>query len=143
VDFRHPGRRARDHRRLALPGTFTFLGFTHFWGCSRKGPQVVRRTTARDRLARALGRVSQFCRAQRHTRVREQHHSLQRKLVGHYNYFGITGNWDGLKRFRQEVTRAWRYWLDRRSERRHLPWPRFRQLLERYPLPKVRIYHTV
>jgi hypothetical protein len=32
------------------PGTFDFLGFTHFWGKSRMGANVVKQQTAAGRL---------------------------------------------------------------------------------------------
>jgi hypothetical protein len=38
--------------------TFDFLGFTHVWGKSRKGYDVVRQITAKDRYARALASVT-------------------------------------------------------------------------------------
>jgi len=39
------------------PRSFDFLGFTLYWGRSRKGNWVVRRKTAKDRLSRALRAV--------------------------------------------------------------------------------------
>ena len=41
--------------------TFDFLGFTHYWAQSRKGMWVVKRQTARDRRARAMKSVRQWC----------------------------------------------------------------------------------
>jgi group II intron reverse transcriptase/maturase len=40
------------------PGSFDFLGFTHYWARSRKGTNVVKQKTAKKRLQRALGRIS-------------------------------------------------------------------------------------
>jgi hypothetical protein len=39
------------------PGTFDFLGFTHFWGKGRKGQWVIRRETSRKRFGRSLSRI--------------------------------------------------------------------------------------
>ena len=50
---------------------------------------------------------------------------LAKKVDGHYNYFGITGNSRALGRFLHEVTRVWRKWLDRRSRRGHMNWEPF------------------
>jgi hypothetical protein len=41
---------------------FDFLGFTHSWGKSRKGKDVVRQTTAKSRFARSLAAVKEWCR---------------------------------------------------------------------------------
>src|SRR5882724_2547311 len=73
------------------PGTFDLLGFTHYWGLSRKGKWVVKRKTARDRLSRALKRVAQWCRLHRHHPIEEQQQTLAQKLRGHFGYYGITG----------------------------------------------------
>lgn len=35
----------------------------------------------------------------------------------------------------------WQKWLNRRSQGNHLPWVRFKRLLERFELPRPRIYH--
>jgi group II intron reverse transcriptase/maturase len=122
-------------------GTFDFLGFTHYWGRSRAGRDVVRRKTARDRVRRSLRRVSQWCRRHRHRPVAEQHLRLSRALQGHYAYYGITGNARALQCVRLQVTRLWIKWLNRRSQRR-LSWAGARRLLARYPLPPPRIVHS-
>ena len=83
VDFRSPPRRGRS---------FALLGFTHFWGRSRKGRWIVQRKTAKDRFTRSLREIGQWCRAHRHWPVAAQQAALRRRLQGHYAYYGITGN---------------------------------------------------
>jgi RNA-directed DNA polymerase len=124
------------------PGTFDLLGFTHYWGRSRRGNWVVKRKTAVKRLSRALHRFNAWCRSHRHAPVAWQHQQLVQKLRGHYAYYGITGNEHRLRRVRWEVIRLWRKWLNRRSQRRRMHWERFARLLEQYPLPRVKIVHT-
>ena len=121
--------------------SFDFLGFTHHWGRSRKGNWVVRQKTAKSRLKRAVTTVAAWCRRHRHLPVSEQRDSLERKLLGHYAYYGITGNYRALARYRRLVARMWRYWLARRSQRGK-PWTRFTRLLEQYPLPAARVVHS-
>lgn len=125
------------------PGSFDFLGFTHFWGRSRKGYWVVRQQTASGRFTRALRRVSDWCCRNRHRRIKEQQAEISRKLQGHCAYYGITGNSQALSRFRHEVGRVWRKWLDRRSQQSRMPWERFNQLLRHYPLPPARCVHSI
>ena len=120
-----------------MRGSFDLLGFTHYWGTSRKRKlQVVKRKTAGDRFGRAVRRVYEWCRAFRHTPVARQHEQLERKLRGHDNYYGIRGNYEALARFRHEVMKAWRKWLNRRSHKARMTWERFNRLLDRYPLPQ-------
>lgn len=138
VDFRHPLRGGPARGR-----SFDYLAFSHHWARSRKGRWVVKRKTAKGRFGRALQRMVQRCRRERHRPVREQHAALSRALRGHYAYFGIVGNSRALVRFRCEVERAWRCWLNRRSAKAGMTWPRFMRLLARYPLPPARVVHRV
>ena len=117
------------------------LGFTHYWGLSRRGKWVVKRRTASDRFGRALRRIADWCRQHRHREVREQWQGLSQKLRGHFGYFGITGNYEALERMREAVKAAWRKWLDRRSNSSRMTWPKMEVLLSRYPLPRARIVH--
>jgi group II intron reverse transcriptase/maturase len=121
--------------------TFDFLGFTHYWGLSRKKNWVVQRKTAKKKLKLAVRRVYEWCRKHRHDPVKEQWRSLCRKLHGHYGFYGITFNSRSLDRFYEQVKRSWRKWLNRRSRDKDMPWDRFNRLLERYPLPTPRIVH--
>ena len=144
VEFRRPDKRdpPAGGERSGRAGTFDLLGFTHFWGKSRTGKWVVKRSTAKDRFRRALARVAEWCRWHRHDDVREQQLALASKLRGHYGYFGITGNSRALSRFWHEVIGVWRKWLNRRSQNAGMTWERMHRLLERYPLPTPRIVHS-
>jgi hypothetical protein len=124
------------------PGTFDMLGFTHYWGRSRKGNWVVRQKTAKDRLSRAIHSISQWCRVHLHDPVREQWRSLCAKLRGHDAYYGITGNSRALRSFHYAALVAWRKWLDRRSDRARMSWKKMAKLLERYPWPQPHIFHS-
>jgi RNA-directed DNA polymerase len=125
------------------PGTFDFLGFTHYWGKSRKGGAIIKRKTASKRLRRSLTRISQWCRAHRHDRLSAQHQMLARKMRGHYGYYGITGNARMLTMFWHAVERIWQRWLSRRSQRAKIKWERFKQLLGVFPLPSPRVVHSI
>ena len=137
MPFRSPDRVDNDDDR---PGTFNLLGFTHYWGKSRKGNWVVMKRTAKDRFSRALRRIREWCRQHRHDPLETQHLTLTRKLNGHYAYYGITPNFKAIARFSHAVVSVWWRALARRSQRR-LPWWKMQKLLERYPLPAPRIVH--
>jgi group II intron reverse transcriptase/maturase len=125
------------------PGTFTLLGFTHYWGRSLRGNWVVKRKTASSRLSRALRSIAQWCRQHRHQPLGVQQQTLGQKLRGHFAYYGITGNSRALSLFRTGVVRRWRFWLNRRNRQRSLDWGLFNRLLQRYPLPQTQVVHSV
>jgi RNA-directed DNA polymerase len=139
IDFR-PERHGGTHPDCKEP-PFDFLGFTHTWGKSQRGKNVVRQRTAKSRLARALTAISDWCRTNRHRPVLDQHTVLSAKLKGHYAYYAITGNMQQLQRYAQQVTRNWRKWLARRTRSKRLPWERFCAFLARHPLPAAKVTH--
>lgn len=125
------------------PGTFDLLGFTHYWGLSRQGRWVIQQKTALNRLSRALKTISRWCRLNRHHPIIEQHRTLTRKMRGHYAYYGITGNARALNAFQLVVHHIWRKWLGRRKRDGQLTWDAITQMLQRYPLPRPMIVHSV
>jgi group II intron reverse transcriptase/maturase len=137
VAFRPP--HSSDEGPRPRSETFDLLGFTHYWGKSRKGRWAVKRKTASDRFRRGIANIAAWCRVHRHDPLREQQKALSRKLNGHFGYFGITGNSEALARFRYEAQRAWGKWLSRRSQRARLAWERLTMLMGRFPLPFPRI----
>ena len=146
VAFRKPPECTDSHGDGPGPGTFDLLGFTHYWGLSRRGHWVIRRKTASARLSRALKRIGEWCRWNRHRPLLEQWSTLSTKLTGHYGYYGITGNMRSIEWFRHQVERLWRKWLGRRSAQARMHWARFAELLDRFPLPAAclprSIYHV-
>jgi RNA-directed DNA polymerase len=145
VPFRRPGTQSTSDSPGAesSTGTFDLLGFRHYWGKSRYGNWVVKRKTMPSRFGRALKKIATWCRKSRHLPLPDQHQALKQKLIGHYGYFGITGNADALQRFRTAVFRLWRKWLSRRHRRPVLSWATFTSLLQHYPLPLPRVVHSV
>ena len=126
-------------------GTFDFLGFTHYWGKTRKGGYAVKRKTASKRMRRSLKAINQWLQSHVHLGMREQWDKLKQKLLGHFAYYGITGNGEALERFREVVKRLWHKWLNRRSRRDGgMSWQRLEELIKRYyPFPPARVVHSI
>jgi hypothetical protein len=139
VDFRFQRLHGRHPATSAT--TFNFLGFTHVWGKSRKGKPVVRQVTAKDRYARALRAVREWCSKHLHLPLKVQRQHLARVMQGHYAYYGITGNIRRVKWYHHQFERIWKSGLSRRSRTGKLTRDRMRRVLDRYPLPAARIVH--
>ena len=122
--------------------SFDLLGFTLYWGRSRKGRWVVQQKTMKSRFRRALRRISMWCRENRHEPVKEQSEALSQKLKGHYSYYGVTGNYRALLLLYERVKRIWHKWLGRRSNR-PLYWDRMVAILKAFPLERPRVVHSV
>ena len=140
VDFRNNKPNGTNHPETD-DTSFTFLGFTHVWGRSRAGKNVVRQVTAKNRYARALAAVTAWCRIHRHQSIPDQNAHLAAMMRSHYAYYGITGNSRRIRWYAYQVERIWQKWLSRRDRKRRLNWSRFAALLKRHPLPAARIVH--
>jgi RNA-directed DNA polymerase len=136
VDFRHPWK--CDDK----PQTFDFLGFTHYWGKTKRGGYAVTRQTKGKKFRAALANIADWCKRHRHEPVAQQHRKLSEKVRGHYAYYGIRGNFAALARFRHEARRLWWYWLNRRSRERSGGTRLWKLLTEHFPLPLARIVHA-
>jgi RNA-directed DNA polymerase len=136
IDFRHPPRKTDKDDKA---NSFDMLGLTHHWAKSKRGYWVVKQKTAKGRFTRAIQRIRDWCRENRHRPVREQSEALAKKLRGHYAYYGVIGNSQSLGRFYYEVCQQWRKWLSRRSQKALLNWQTFNKLLKRFPLPVPRM----
>jgi RNA-directed DNA polymerase len=142
VRFVSPANRRYGGSAKGKPGSFDFLGFTHYWGRTRKGTWVAKRKTAKTRLRRTLKRANAWLRRRRHHPVKWQHKKLSQALNGHYAYFALTGNQRSMLSLRWQVICLWRKWLNRRSWRGQMPWEKFNKLLQHYPLPLPRAVRT-
>jgi group II intron reverse transcriptase/maturase len=135
IRFRRPRRDGSGPKS----GSYDFLGFTHYWGRSRRGNWTLKRKTAKGRFSRALCALNQWMKRARHVPLAKQSKTLGQKLAGHFNYYGIRGNSDAINRFAYEVRRLWKKWLGRRSQRALMTWEKFHRLLRRYQLPPARL----
>ncbi|WP_319548601.1 hypothetical protein [Desulfogranum marinum] len=121
--------------------TFDFLGFTHIAGKDRSGRYLAQRKTSRKSFRRSIKAIYEWCKVNRHQPLSLQYKELSLKLSGHYEYYGIRGNYDALSRFRQRVWKLWRLALMRRSQK--VNHKRLYTLtVETFKLPLPRITHS-
>jgi len=121
---------------------FDFLGFEFRWGEDREGKDHINRRTSRKKLRNSLQNFTQWCRQNRNLPIGVLFEKLNRKLQGYYNYYAITGNFEGIKEFYYNAIRILRKWLNRRSQRRSYNWTAFIQLLDHFRAPRPRILHN-
>ena len=127
-------------KRGERPGSFDFLGFTHYCGTRRDGTGFrMKRVTARKKFIAKLRIFKEWLKKARTLKTRELWGIAAAKLRGHYNYYGVTDNYRGIMRFDQAVKRLLYKWLNRRGKRGCLNWEKFNVMLKRFPLPKPRI----
>jgi RNA-directed DNA polymerase len=121
------------------PAPCDFVGFTFYWARTRKGHWRMAGKTRRASLRRAKKAIYDWCRRHRHLSIKAPHAALHRRLRGHCNSFGVSGNYHSLRRRVEATKRAWYKWLRRRSQRTRLHGERCTERLRWWPLPRPRI----
>jgi len=132
--------RCNAYRRGEKPQEFTFLGFTHYCGKSKKGHFKVKRRTSRKKLSRSLREFSDWARRARHRlRKGEMLKRAKARVQGHLNYYAITDNAKRCTTFVYRATRIVYKWLNRKSQRTAYTWAQFKQALAWVGWPTLRI----
>jgi group II intron reverse transcriptase/maturase len=122
--------------------TFNFLGFTHFIDKTRKGGFKLGRKTDRKKLRAKLTEMNEWLKSVRNLFVLPDIWKLIRaKLRGHFQYYGVSGDYRSLCGFEFHVRRLVMKWLNRRSQKKSFNWQTFATYIERHPLPKPAIHH--
>lgn len=119
--------------------SFDFLGFEYRWGVSRKGKKIVKLRTSRKKFRQALTNFTEWCRENRSVPIRKLLKTLNSKLRGYYNYYGVIGNYVSLHKFFRHAMRIFRKWLNRRSQKKSYNSKRFWALLQRHQIEQPRI----
>ncbi len=125
---------------LRKMATFNFLGFTHYLKVVRGGRVRVRRKTQRERFCGKLNELKRRLMKMRSSPIQEIQAYVTRHLQGHIQYYGVSGNFLSLHRYRYQVSRILFKCLNRRSQRRSFTWDRFGAWLALW-FPKAKIVH--
>ena len=150
IEFGRYAAQKRKGRGGGKPRTFDFLGFTHSCGRTRKGRFIVLRRTIRKRIRAKLMELKRELRKRLHYPIPAVGRWLRSVLLGHYRYYGVSGNHSKLAAFGYHLSVLWYRALRRRSQRHRLNWERMCRLIARWlpqpriwrPYPDVRLYVT-
>ena len=141
------GRFAEKNARLRSghrPATFDFLGFTQYCSKTRDGRFAVKVKTSRKKFTVAMKRENLWLKSVRNlTSLPDIWKMLASKLHGHYQYYGMSGNFEGIKRYYECVLCLTYKWMNRRSQKKTWNWMTFREYLIRYPLPKPKLSYAL
>lgn len=136
------GRFARDtaYKRGEKPKEFTFLGFTHYCGKTRKGHFKVKRRTSRKKLELSLRKFTEWAVKMRGVlRKGEMLRRARSRVIGYLNYYAITDNLERCHFYVYRTKRILFKWLNRKSQRKAYTWKAFEQALRHVGEPMLRI----
>ena len=124
--------------------TFDFLGFTHYCDKTRNGKFKLGRKTARVKFIQKMKAMNIWLKDIRNAVKLEQWWSvLVMKLIGHYRYYGVSGNSYCIRTFYSQTVKLVYKWINRRSQKKSYNWTQFNRFLQFNPLPKPKIYYQL
>ena len=115
------GRYAKENvkRKNRRPDIFNFLGFTHFIDKTRKGKFKLGRKTDSRRFKIKVKEMNIWLKSIRNqVKAKEWWKVLQAKLRGHFQYYGVSGNYRSIKSFYYITIRLVHKWINRRSQKK-------------------------
>lgn len=129
------GRFAQRHasERNQKVQTLYFLGFTHFCTRNSKGNFMVGRKTEKSRFKRGMEKIKTLIREVMHYSIKDQVKRINQFLIGHFNYYGLGGNFQALSKIYRKAEELWRKMLSRRSQKSYMTWERFSRIKEQFP----------
>jgi group II intron reverse transcriptase/maturase len=118
---------------------FTFLGFEYRWTTCRKGKPLIKLRTSRKKIKLAINSLTSWIRENRSKKLKELMATYKLKLQGHWNYYGVRGNFDSLKEYYDRTMESVFKWLNRRSQRKSYCWEGYKEMLKYFniPFPKI------
>jgi len=120
--------------------SFTFLGFEFRWGLGRTGKPLVTMRTSKKKFRLAIAAILTWIKAEcSKLGTRALFTKLRQKLQGHWNYYGVCGNYEMLRQFYHQVCEIMYKWLNRRSQRKSCNWHGFSEMLKHFRIPRPRI----
>jgi len=132
-----------SHCKARAKTKFDFLGFEFRWIVGRCRKPLLMRRTSRNKLRASLANFKTWF--QKHSGLPKKilFTKLNRKLLGYYNYYGVTGNSQSLNSFVYQVIGLLFKWLNRRSQRKSYKWEGFMELVKYFGIVKPRILHAL
>lgn len=143
LEFGRYAEERRKARGLGKPKTFDFLGFTFYCGKSRQGKFCVIPMTSRKKFKQKVRGMKEWLMNQLTSPLKDTMGTLNRKLTGHYRYYGVTHNGEMLKKFHFIATHLLFKMMNRRSQKKSYTWEGFRMMLKHYPLAQPKIYFSL
>ena len=134
------GRFAKQNSKEGKTESFDFLGFTFINGETLTGKYRIIYRTSKNKLKAKKQVVKEWLRQNIHGKPSDTIELLNKKLIGHYAYYGISGNYQSLLNFYRFIVSAFYKALTRRSQRAYLSWNRYQSLLRKHPIMQPKLY---
>ena len=121
---------------------FDFLGFTFFNTHTAKGKYRVGIRTSKKKLKAKRQKAKEWLKTRLNKNVTETMKLIRVSLLGHYNYYGVNGNYTQMRKFYEYLKYVTHKMLNRRSKRAYMRWGKFNKIWD-YHIPKPKITKNI
>lgn len=122
---------------------FDFLGFTFYNGTTATGKYRPVIKTSNKKLKQKRQNAKKWLYANMHNPIAIVGEKLRAKVLGHYIYYGINGNYIELKMFYKYIKRTWFKTLRKRGQKRKIKYKDFERIWNWLDIPKPKIYVNI
>ncbi len=120
---------------------FDFLGFTHINGKTRKGKYLVKHLTSKKKMRVKRQDFKMWMKENMHNPLIEVFETIRRKLIGHYNYYGINNNSKSLSNYYCYVKWTTYRILNKRHQKKSMSYEIFNRIWSGFsmPIPHIKV----
>ena len=122
---------------------FNFLGFTFSNSKTLTGQYRPNIKTNKKKLKQKFEVVKKWMHDNMHGPIIDVGLSIRKKIIGHYAYYGINGNYSSLVKYYKYVKYTWYYTLRKRGQNNKIKYIDFLRIWNYLEIPKPRIYVNI
>lgn len=120
--------------------SFEFLGFSFHNGMSHKNFYVVVVLSSKKKMKAKRQAIKEWLYSVMHFPISDIVAKLNVKLLGHYHYYGVSGNTRSLSSFRNYCIKTLYSVLRRRGQKKRINWEKFNIFMKQSPIVSPKVY---
>ncbi|MBO5178798.1 MAG: group II intron reverse transcriptase/maturase [Clostridia bacterium] len=119
--------------------SFDFLGFAFYNGKTKTGKYRPVIKNSKKKQKQKKENIKKWLHDNMHSPLLEVGENIKKKIIGHYNYFGINGNYLSLLNFYKYIKYTWYKTLRKRGQKNKIKYADFLRIWEylKIPLPRI------
>ena len=122
---------------------FNFLGFTFSNSITLTGKYRPNIKTNKKKLKQKFEIAKEWMHDNMHGPILDVGLSIRKKIIGHYAYYGINGNYSSLVKYYKYMKYTWYYTLRKRGQKNKIKYTDFLRIWNYLEIPTPRIYVNI
>lgn len=122
---------------------FNFLGFTLSNGKTLSGKYRPNIKTNKKKLKQKFEVAKKWLHDKMHEPMLEVGLSIRKKIIGHYAYYGINGNYSSLLKYYKYLKYTWYYTLRKRGQKNKIKYLDYLRIWNYLDIPTPKIYVNI